>query len=246
MILNFSIRNKEKSIIVITGLTQEGDEYLPEDIQITRYYNYKYTDCVTINLVQRITTNGLITFNTYFNKHDIWLDESIVDLPQDGLYQITHIVLPTTIWLENILKTNPDFLKEYESIFVSDGNKIYQYVDQQLQEVSPELIAEININKTTISRGKNNTFSIWNLQNCYIQLCSLILQQNPLKCKKQMDSEIIFNRDIAWMTINMIKYYLGFGQIYEAQRILEQINYCNGICKQPKYKSKYQNNCGCS
>lgn len=246
MILNFSIKNKEKNIIVITGLTQEGNEYLPEDSWIVRYYNYKYTDCVTINLIQRITTEGTITFKTYFNKHDIWLDESVVELPQDGLYQITHMVIPTVEWLQNIIEVNPETLKEYENIFVSDGNKIYQYIDQQLQEVTVELIAEINTNKTTISRGRNNTFSIWNLQKCYIQLCNLILQQKPLKCVKHIDNDIIFNRDLAWMTINMIKYYLGFGQIYEAQRILEQVNYCNGICKESKYKPKYQNNCGCS
>lgn len=244
MILSFSIKNKEKDIIVITGLTQETNEYLPEDSWISKYYNYKYTDCITINIIHYISTKGKEIFKALFNKHDIWLDESIVHLERDGLYSISHIVLPTVEWLENIKTNAPQLLEEYNKIYVSDGNKIYEYKDLEYIEVEPGLISEINTAKTTISRAKNSTFSIWNLQKCYIYLCNKILSDKALRCKDSIDQNTIFNRDLIWMTLNIIKYYIGFGQIYEAQRILEQINFCNSICK--SFEHNNQSNCGCT
>lgn len=42
---------------------------------------------------------------------------------------------------------------------------------------------------------------------------------------------LIYNRDIIWMAINVIKYLIELGQYYEAQRVLEDITQCGGICK---------------
>ena len=63
-------------------------------------------------------------FKTTFNKHDILLDESIIELPQDGLYSIHHVVLPTVEWLERVKEEAISMLDEYEGIYISDGNTI--------------------------------------------------------------------------------------------------------------------------
>lgn len=246
MILSFSIRNREKDIITITGLTQETNEYLPEDYWIPKYYNYRYTDCVTINIVYQITTKDKKTFKVLFNKHDIWLDESIVQLPQDGLYSISHIVLPTVEWLEKVKIDAPSLLEEYSKIYVSDGEKVYEYINSEYKEVEPELIAEINTSETTISKAENSTFSIWELQKCYIYLCNQILLDKTLKCIEHVDKNIVFDRDLVWMTLNIIKYHLELGQAFEAQRLIEQMNYCHGICKKHSNKSNNLSGCGCS
>lgn len=246
MVLSFNIKNGKQNTIIITGLTQETDEYLSEDSWILKYYNYKYSDCVTVNIIGQITTQGEKMFKTTFTKHDIWLDESIIELPQDGLYSIHHVVLPTVGWLERVKEEAISMLDEYEGIYVSDGNTIYHYLNNQYLEIDAQVISEINTYKTTISRAENFTFSIWNLQKCYIHLCNEILSDKALKCAKSANPNAIFNRDLVWMTLNIIKYYIGFKQIYEAQRVLEQINYCHGICKNTKTKLNNQSDCGCS
>ena len=45
------------------------------------------------------------------------------------------------------------------------------------------------------------------------------------------------------MAINIIKYLIGFGQYYEAQRILESITQCGNICKEQDPKKGGR--CGC-
>jgi len=45
------------------------------------------------------------------------------------------------------------------------------------------------------------------------------------------------------MFINAIKYSLDSKKLYEAQRFLEKVNKCNGICGNP-LKTTY-NGCGC-
>lgn len=246
MVPSFSIKNKEKNIIIITGLTMSTDEYLPEDSWVNSYYNFKYSDCITINIIQRITTSDTSVYITLFNMHDILLDESIVELPQDGLYGVTHIILPTVDWLKTTIQDDPTFIEEYKEVYVTDGAKIYKYFDGQYLEITSEQILEIPTDKTTISKASNYTFSIWKLQECFIFLCNKIFQTGMLKCSKYVDTNLTMKRDIAWMTINVIKYYLGFGQLYEAQRVLEQINYCQGLCGD--LSSTYKNifDCGCT
>lgn len=51
------------------------------------------------------------------------------------------------------------------------------------------------------------------------------------------------------MTINVIKYSVSLGQYAEAQRILEQVNTCNGFCDSINNKYKTLNRssgCGCN
>lgn len=246
MVLKFSIKSKERNVIVVTGLTQDTDQYLPEDSEIFSYYNYKYSDCVTINVLQQVTTLESNIKGLYFNTHDVLLDESIIELPKDGLYEITHVVLPSVNWLEKVLETDKDFIKEYSNIYVSDGCRIYKYSNGEYLEVDAEEIIITSTSKTTISRATSCTFSIWKLQSCFIYLCNKIFQSGIIRCKKNLDEDILMKRDIIWMTLNIIKYYLEFGQIYEAQRILEEINYCQGLCN--NISNSYKNNidCGCS
>lgn len=174
------------------------------------------------------------------------MDESIITLPDDGLYNINHIVLPTVEWLQSM--DDPEYLSEYiGGIYVTDGENIYLSENNSLTIIEPKDFIQLDTYKTTISKNSKPTFSIYNLQKCYIRLCNSILQNDYIKCRKDVDSELNFKRDLAWMTINVIKYYIGFGQLYEAQRVLERVNYCKGICQDSIISATYiHNNCGCS
>jgi len=61
--------------------------------------------------------------------------------------------------------------------------------------------------------------------------------------KPNSDSSLIYKRDLLWSAMNVIKYLVEMDQLEEAQRLLEEITACNGLCSssQPEFTS----NCGC-
>jgi hypothetical protein len=82
----------------------------------------------------------------------------------------------------------------------------------------------------------------------YTNKCFSILVKDILKdlpsCNNASLSKKVNDRDLVWMFINVIKYCLDTGQLYEAQRFLEKLNKCNTICSD-KLNNTVQNGCGC-
>jgi len=48
---------------------------------------------------------------------------------------------------------------------------------------------------------------------------------------------------MVWMAINVIKYLVEFNQFAEAQRLIERLSSCNGLCG--SNKSSRKGGCGC-
>ena len=164
-------------------------------------------------------------------------------MPIDGLYEVTHIILPTDVWLEYVLERNPTALTAYNSVYYYDtqSESFMKYVDEESVGVTVEEILEVNATPpatvtektTTIIRGDKNTFCVCHINECFYRLCKNLLGNLPGRCKNKTDDVkmLIYNRDIIWMAINVIKYLIELGQYYEAQRVLEDITQCGGICK---------------
>jgi hypothetical protein len=53
---------------------------------------------------------------------------------------------------------------------------------------------------------------------------------------------LILKRDLVWAALNVIQYMIDFNQLAEAQRLLERINGCNGLCSSEDTGDK---GCGC-
>lgn len=60
-------------------------------------------------------------------------------------------------------------------------------------------------------------------------------------CKPADITEARYARDFLFSTINILKYLTEGDFFLEAQRILEDINYCGGYCKNESNEST----CGC-
>lgn len=245
--------------ITISGLEKDNDEYLNEDDEIivsTR--NYAYSQTVTLNAVTSIKSSGEETIQKYeIVKHDIdCIDESDIEMPIDGLYEVTHIIIPNEQWLQYVLDRDKSALEAYSSIYYYDSNldSFVKYVNEQSQPVTVEEILEVNATPptqigektTTIIRGDKNTFIICHLNECFYQLCKNLLTSLPTRCWNKVEDFklMIYNRDIIWMGINVIKYLIELQQYYEAQRILENITQCNNICKTSNISGG--NDCGCA
>lgn len=171
----------------------------------------------------------------------------------DGWFTVYYIVLPTIDWFKNALKKQEqvNILGIYDLVYYIDNNIIYKYntKTEELEEVTDlSEILEINPINTTISITNKDYVSICFLTKCYINLCQQILESRGLiQCqhKNEIDDELIYKRDLVWMGINTIKYMVECNQLYEAERIIELLHSCNGVCNDKKSNNQYHG-CGCS
>lgn len=246
--------------ITISGLEKDNDEYLNEEDIIISTRNYAYSHTITLNVLTSIQSNGTeSTKEIDIVLHEVdCIDESDMEMPIDGLYKISHIILPTEVWLKYILDRDVSALSAYNLIYIyNESLKTFQkYTNSALVDIDIEEILSINavppINITdktsTIIRGDKNTFCTCYINECFYKLCTNLLTVLPNKCYNKLDDikSLIYNRDIIWMTLNVIKYLLELKQFYEAQRILEETTFCGGVCKDIVKKSLNGNSCGCN
>ena len=178
---------------------------------------------------------------------------NIINIDRDGWLTIYYLVLPTKEWFIRASKTS-NILDLYDIVYyVSKGN-VYWYQSNtqefgqvhQLQELID--LAQLPNVKTTLSYTKADRVSIFNLEKCYINLCQQIFESRGFsQCynKNNIDSELIYKRDLVWMAINVIKYLAECNQPYEVERIIELLYSCNGVCGDKKVRSNGKG-CGCS
>lgn len=251
MIPIIKICNKGKGRIVITDLTQDSYEYIDETITDTEPYyennKFKYSETCTINIIQRNRIGKSETIDTLFTDHSSYLDEQYYDIEQDGHYTIYHCILPTYEWFQKEIEKPDNLTKKDINIYFTDGKQIYNYCNNKIEVVESAVLAIVNTENTTISRVCADEFMIYQLYDCYINLCKLLFNDLGIRCKKSGDfDEITYKRDFLWMTINVLKYQVEFGNFNEAERILEEVNYCGGFCNGSEVRPKQGSGCGCN
>lgn len=250
MELKINICTESSCKVIIKDLTETGNSgYLPETSDVTVKGRFKYSDTVSIDLLQHNKSTGIKLSDPVYSLHNKVVDNITLPVKFDGWFTVLHIVLPSKEWFDKELsKETGSALTLYETVYYTDGTKLYKYINGLSQEISISEITERNTENTTISRVCENYVSICFLKKCYISLCQKILNERCFsECPEKMnvDSDLVFRRDYVWMAINVIKYLVQFEQLAEAQGIIERIAGCNGLC-QSEYKRMPSNGCGCS
>lgn len=245
----FSINSINDRKLQIFGLTYQDGQYLPEDIDensLEGYYMqniFRYSDTYTLNIIQYHSTEKDEVVGVISNKHDTVirdLCEYIIE--KDGYYTIYHIILPTIQWLEVELEKEQNILNEIHC-YVTDGCSIYYYDGENLILQDLEVFTEINTNGTTISLASKKIFNVVYLYECYINKCKQSLKDSYNKCPENLNEDLIYIRDLIWITLCVIRYLTELEKYEEAQNIIEVISKCNYICNL-QIKSNKQN-CNC-
>lgn len=85
-------------------------------------------------------------------------------------------------------------------------------------------------------------FQLCKLRKCYIDIASKIINdRTSIKCNSNgVNKEDIYKRDLLLSAINVITYLAEMEQFEEAERLLERITGCNGLCDSYEFKT-----CGC-
>ena len=245
MDLNINIQTNGSCGVVI----QDNTEYLPEESTGIVKGKFKYSDTVSVDILQYNKIQNPYYSNPTYTKHSNQEHYIKIPVSQDGWFNVVHLVLPSEEWFKREAhKTSGSALDLYSIVYYSDGNKVYKYVDGSSKETTINEVLEINPVNTTISKISKKFVSICFLRKCYINLCQQIFNDRGFsQCwsKNNIDSELVYKRDLVWMAINVIKYLTECEQLYEVERIIEAIQGCNGLCSQSNFSSKI-GGCGCS
>lgn len=246
MNITFDLGIVQDCVLQIKDTTQEYNEYLEEDNNnYVRLGRFKYSDTATLNIIkykefaseEPVILDSIIT--SHKNGDEIaYLDEAYYHLVKDGHYVIDHIVLPTIVWLQDNL-SNP-IISDYTNIYVTDGTHIYKYLNEKIEPCTVDELALIeNVENTTVSKASQETFSICLIHKCYLNLCKDYFNKLMQKRCYKKDESNNFELDLIRLSIEAIKYNIEFGNLSQAQFILEDITTCTNLCKQS------QTNHGC-
>lgn len=246
MDLNINIVTSDSCKVLI----QDTTKYIPENTINYGKYEFKYSDTVSIDVLQLNKLNENIVKDFIITTHDIKQDNYItVPIKFDGWFSVQHIVLPSKEWfLKELNKQEGSLLGMYSIVYYADETTIYKYIDDVSYAVPLDEILEINPINTTILKIQQEYISICFLRKCYINLCKQIFNNrgfSQCKNKNNIDSELVYKRDLVWMTINVIKYLTENNQLSEVERMIENIKGCNGLCNDTNITSN-ANGCGCS
>lgn len=145
-------------------------------------------------------------------------DDIIIKYKGDGLYTICKLNIST---------------KESSIYYYKEG-KFYH----RTQEIC---LQEILDNPKNVKIDYEYYFSVCSLKKCLVKVCQDIFDSQLTICNKNNKSPETYKRDLIWSAINVIEYMVELDQLEEAERLLEQITVCNGICYQNNF-----NDCGCN
>ena len=244
MELNINVTTSDNCKIMVSDIST----YLAEDFSGTVKGKFKYSDTVSIDVLQHNKTTETVYRDPVYTKHDT-LQPINIPVEFDGWFDVIHLVLPSIEWFNReINKSEGSALGLYDLVYFSDGIDIYKYLDGNVSQVTIIEVLEVNPINTTISKTNRDYVSICFLRKCYINLCQQIFEDRGFsRCqnKNKVDSELIYKRDLVWMAINVIKYLTECEQLAEVERIIETIQGCNGLCVSSNLTSK-TNGCGCS
>ena len=250
MELKINVCTESSCKVIIQDTTETGNSgYLPEDSDVTVKGRFKYSDTISIDLLQHNKSTGSELQIPIYSLHDEPSKQVTLPVSFDGWFTVLHIVIPSKDWFDKeMAKESGSSIPLYETVYYSDGNHIFKYINEETSEVTISEIVERNIENTTMSKTCENYVSICFLNKCYISLCQQILNDrgfSPCWDKSSIDPNLILRRDYVWMAINVIKYMVQFEQLAEAERIIEQIGGCNGLCKS-EFRQMSSHGCGCN
>ena len=186
-------------------------------------------DCVSIYIAQRNGESSPTKIFSKVGKANQTFTISSETL-SDGYISFCHILLPTQEYYES---------HSENFNYYWDGEKP---VNAEGSEVSFQLLVEVNDSK--LIRHIHNFFYAFHLRKCYVSLCQKIFKSRGFdRCfNGKLDSQLVYKRDLVWAALNVIQYMIDFNQLAEAQRLLERINGCNGLCKS---EDTGDSGCGC-
>ena len=210
------------------------------------FMKFTYEDTITLDIVTLEKTDGPRLLAVVYTTHEKGKNLNEVNLPlgNDGLININHIIIPTVSWYNKQKNKEHNTLNKYKNIYVSDGKRLYKLENKHLNEIDPtNLIINDWFDETTIFKSQQFLFLTCYLTKCYVNLCNQVIKELAKnknaknghysgECSNVNNEakDLIYNKDLVYITLNVINYLTQDCLFEEAEQILENIQSCKGIC----------------
>lgn len=201
---------------------------IPEDADIL---NFSLADIKIISI--------LTQYKSQIKDNNIIIDSNIVDIPKDGYYTLTYLVIPKEEYVNKLLELDENLISLFTDIFYYKDNSVFNKKEQQ--EVDINTFIERNLKGTNVLRYSKDFCSVFFLQKCYYNLCMKLLKNNDCTTCNYDGSELSYYRDIMFMGLQTIRYLSLKGRFMEANNIVERFQSCSNICN-----NTYNENCRCN
>lgn len=218
-----------------------NSEYLRvNDITIVDFVTYnRLSDPETVPFIYPV--NSLAEYRRYALDYKA---------ERDGWYTISHLIVPKLSWF---IQINKAYVEDGTYYFYNQDNATFVRAIKSGEDIAytsnidPYLVYVAIDNPTTIG-VEEDIFIIGRLEACFEEKIKAILYGKLYtRCQTPNDRDTIFrDRDMVWMTLELLKYLIRYCKYSEAQRILEMVDSCNGFCNNTKYRDGYKFNKGCN
>ena len=237
----FKIKKSCNCNLVITDISNCYYDNSSEE-----FMKFTYEDTITLDIVTLEKTDGPRLLAVVYTTHEKGKNLNEVNLPlgNDGLININHIIIPTVSWYNKQKNKEHNTLNKYKNIYVSDGKRLYKLENKHLNEIDPiNLIINDWFDETTIFKSQQFLFLTCYLTKCYVNLCNQVIKELAKnknaknghysgECSNVNNEakDLIYNKDLVYITLNVINYLTQDCLFEEAEQILENIQSCKGIC----------------
>lgn len=201
---------------------------VPEDADIL---NFSLAD---IKIIPILTQH-----KSQIEDNNMIVDSNIVDIPKDGYYTLTYLVIPKEEYVNKLLELDENLISLFTDIFYYKDNSIFNEKEQQ--EVDINTFIERNLEGTNVLRYSKDFCSVFFLQKCYYNLCIKLLKNNDCTTCNYESTDLSYYRDIMFMGLQTVRYLSLKGRFMEAQNIVERFQSCSNICN-----NTYNENCRCN
>lgn len=201
---------------------------IPEDADIL---NFSLSD---IKIIPILTQH-----KSQIEDNNMIVDSNIVDIPKDGYYTLTYLVIPKEEYVNKLLELDENLISLFTDIFYYKDNSIFNKKEQQ--EVDINTFIERNLEGTNVLRYSKDFCSVFFLQKCYYNLCMKLLKNNDCTTCNYESTDLSYYRDIMFMGLQTVRYLSLKGRFMEAQNIVERFQSCSNICN-----NTYNENCRCN
>ena len=214
--------------------------YLPENSSLTAKNRFVYSDTASIDIFRLNSVNG-DKYTPYRITDRTDPKDTGIKLERDGWFTAIHIVIPTKVWVDRELSKKGSIINTYDVVYFTDGSEIYTCIKGKVERTTLSALLEEERENTTVFRTeKDGVFIDYLLEqqkNLYTELFKTRMYNGGCgldACEA--------NRIVAF--INLIKHYVRFGQLAEAERVIEKFNHFKTIKTSQKDHSLTKG-CGC-
>lgn len=108
---------------------QDNSTYLPEDSTGVVKGKFKFSETISIDVLQLNKTSEIVYINPTYTDHST-VKEATLQVDSDGWFSLVHLVLPSVEWFnKEKAKTEGSALGLYDIVYFIDGDIVYKYIN---------------------------------------------------------------------------------------------------------------------